>query len=120
MRKKNRLSKNYLERIPCRGEKISWETDEKGMAVLAVENKGIFNRAAQKLLKKPRISYIHLDGFGTFVWEKIDGKKDIIAIGAEVSAEFGEKAEPLYERLAQYFRILESYDFICFENEPCR
>ena len=27
---------------------------------------------------------------------------------------FGEKAEPLYERLSQYFQILENYKFITF------
>ena len=30
---------------------------------------------AQKLLKKPKISYIHLDERGSFIWLKIDGEK---------------------------------------------
>ena len=30
----------------------------------------------------------------------------------ELYEEFGEKANPLYERLAMFFRVLESYKFI--------
>ena len=49
---------------------------------------------------------------GSFVWPHLDGDKDILEIGKLVEAEFGEKANPLYERLAMFFRILESYKFI--------
>ena len=42
----------------------------------------------------------------------IDGKKNIIELGEDVDKKFGEKANPLYERLAKYFQILDSYGFI--------
>lgn len=116
-KKKNVISENYLERIPVRPEGIEWTTGEDGLVTLSVENKGIFNRIAQKLLKKPKISYIHLDENGSFVWPRIDGKRDIIAIGKLVEAHFGEKANPLYERLATYFQILESYNFIEWKDK---
>ncbi len=107
-------NKNYLSQIPKRNETISWKTDDKGIVTLEIENKGVMNRICQKLFKKPKISYIHLDQMGSFVWPIIDGKKDIIEIGKFVEEHFGEKANPLYERLAQYFKILESYGFIKF------
>ena len=81
---------------------------------MEIENKGFFNRAAQKLFKKPRISYVHLDETGSFVWPLIDGEKTIFEIGKEVEKRFGEESAPLYERLAKYFQILESYRFIKF------
>lgn len=105
---------NYLEKIPVRKSEIKWNTDEKGNVTLEIENKGFFNFLAQKLLKKPRVSYIHLDEMGSFVWPLIDGEKDIFAIGKEVETHFGEKANPLYERLSQYFEILKNYKFIEF------
>lgn len=113
---KNKEKENYLEKIPVRSEEIKWSSDEQGIVILEKENKGIVNRMAQKLLKKPRISYIHLDETGSFVWPLIDGKKTIIDIGVYVKNHFGEKAEPLYERLAKYFQVLESYGFIEFKN----
>lgn len=66
----------------------------------------------QKLLNKPRISQVHLEEFGSFIWMEIDGKKTLISISEEVHKEFGEKAEPLLPRLVQYFRILENNSFI--------
>lgn len=106
---------NLLEFVPER--KIErFSEDEKGIVTLEIENKGVFNRIAQKLFKKPKISYVHLDEMGSFVWPLIDGEKDITEIGKAVKEHFGEKAEPLYERLAKYFQILESYGFISFKN----
>ena len=107
-----KISANYLDFRPSHKEGLKWSTDEKGIVTLEIENKGIFNKIAQKLFKKPKISYVHLDEFGSFVWPLIDGEKDITKIGTFVKDHFGEKAEPLYERLAKYFQILESYNFI--------
>ncbi len=108
-------SENYLEKIPFRNDKISWTVDEKGIVTLEIENKGMFNRLAQKFLKKPKITYIHLDELGSFSWQMTDGEKDILAIGNNVKEKFGEKAEPLYERLAKFFQIVHSYGFIKFK-----
>lgn len=112
MSKKN--SKNYLEFVPIR--KIERFSEENDVITLEIENKGIFNRVAQKLLKKPKISYIHLDEMGSFVWPLIDGERNITDIGVFVKEHFGEKAEPLYERLAKYFKVLESYGFVEFKK----
>ncbi len=111
-KKQNVISKNYLEKIPVRKEGLEWATDEEGKVTLYIKNEGLMNRVAQKLFKKPKVSQVHLDEIGNFVWPILDGEKDIIALGELVKAEFGEKAEPLYERLAKYFQILESYKFI--------
>ncbi len=110
--KKKKLDKNYLEKIPVHPEGIPWKTDENGIVTLEIENKGAMNRIAQKLFKKPKVSYIHLDKTGSFVWPLIDGKKTITELGKEVDAHFGEEAHPLYERLATFFNILDSYKFI--------
>lgn len=114
MKKKNLLDKNYLEKKPYRNENINFSVDGEGKVTLEIENKGVFNRIFQLLLKKPKITYIHLDEMGSFVWPIIDGEKTITDVGAFVKEHFGEKAEPLYERLAKYFQILESYGFIKF------
>ena len=115
--KKNKAEKeNYLERVPIRREDIGFKTDENGLVTLEIENKGLFNRIAQKLFKKPRVSYIHLDEMGSFIWPIVDGEKSIYDLSFFVDKHFGEKAHPLYERLAQYFRILESYGFIVWKR----
>ena len=108
----NKKKENYLNVIPIRRADIKWSEDKEGIITLIIENKGIFNKIAQKLFKKPPISYVHLDKFGSFVWQRIDGKKDVYQIAAEVLDEFGEEANPLYGRIVKYFNILESYGFV--------
>lgn len=110
--KKKELSQNYLELCPSYIEGIDWSADKKGMVTLYIENKGFFNRLAQKLFHKPKVSQIHLDALGSFIWPLLDGNTNIIQLGEKVDAYFGEKAAPLYERLAKFFQILESYHFI--------
>ena len=112
MKNKKMTSQNYLEKKPVHTEGIGWSKDEKGVVTLEVHNKGVFNFIAQKFFNRPKVSYIHLDEMGSFVWPLIDGEKDIIEIGKLVENEFGEKANPLYERLVHFFRVLESYKFI--------
>lgn len=116
MKKADKQKENYLEKIPVRSEKIAWSTDENGIVTLEIENKGIFNTIAQKVLKKPRISYVHLDATGSFVWPLIDGEKNIEELGKYVEEKFGEEAYPLYERLAKYFQILDSYGFLYMKD----
>lgn len=113
MKNKKTTNENYLEKVPVIKQGLKWSESD-GKVTLEKENTGIANRIAQKLLKKPRVSYIHLDETGSFIWLQIDGEKDIIAIGEAVKAQLGEKAEPLYERLAQYIKTLEHYGFTEF------
>lgn len=117
MKKKNIILENYLDKKPMRPEFLNWKKDDNGVVTLEVQNKGIFNRIAQKLLKKPKISYIHLDEMGSFIWPLLDGKKTIMELGEDVEKKFGKDAHPLYERLAKYFQILESYGFISWNTE---
>lgn len=111
-RNKKAVSGNYLDYIPVHNEKYKYSIDDSGNVIIFIENTGLFNRIAQKCFKKPEVSQIHLDEMGNFIWPLIDGKRSILDISKLVHEEFGEKAEPLYNRLVQYIRNLESYEFI--------
>ena len=111
-KKKEIIKEKYLERIPKRPDKYEYTVGEDGIVTLSIENKGVFNKIAQKLLRKPKISYVHLDEMGSFIYPLMDGKMNITEIGKLVDKKFGEEAHPLYERLAKYFQILDSYGFV--------
>lgn len=111
-KKKEVLAENYLERIPKRSTWFQWSCDDKNKVTLYIENKGVFHWIAQKLFFKPKVSQVHLDELGSFLWPLIDGEKNIIQLGELVETKFGEEAHPLYERLVKYFQILDSYHFI--------
>ena len=109
-------SVNYLDKVPARNEKYTWTQNEEGIVTIEVPNKGVFHYLAQKLLKKPPVTYVHLDKTGSFVWPLLDGVQDVYALGKKVEEAFGEEAHPLYERLVKYFQILESYGFIVWNK----
>ena len=106
---------NYLDYVPAVSPRHTWDVEENGSVTIHMEHRGVYATIAQKLFHRPRVSHIHLDEMGSFVWPLMDGEKDIIKLGELVEAEFGEEANPLYERLAKFFQILDSYNFISWK-----
>lgn len=103
---------NFLDYVFIKNPELKWEIDKDGNVTLFQENKGLFNLIAQKIFKKPKISQIHMEEMGSFIWPLIDGKASVFEIGKNVSEHFGESAEPLYERLSVYMKQLCDYNFI--------
>lgn len=99
---------NYLEFVPKHKEEHTWNINEQGAVTIFVVNKGVFNRIAQKFFNRPKVSQIHLEEMGSYIWPLIDGKRNIMDIGELVKEHFGEAAEPLYPRLVQYIKMLEN------------
>ncbi len=108
------MKNNFLDRIPKVKEGLKWEKGEDEAVTIFVENKGFFNRLFQLILKKPKVTQIHLEEFGSFIWICINGNDSIYDIGRLVGERFGDKAEPLYPRLAEYMKMLADYGFITF------
>jgi hypothetical protein len=93
------------------------ERNRNGHVEVLVEHTGVMNRIAQKLFRKPRKSRIELDDFGSFVYLQMDGKKNVYEIAQAVREKFGEKAEPLYERLSRFVKILHDEHYIVYVNK---
>lgn len=108
---------NYLDYVPKHNMLFPYTVKENGRVEVKVANRGMFNRIAQILFKRPKYSYIELDEFGTFVWQQIDGKRTIYDICMLIRDKFGEAAEPLFERATQFFQILRKNAFIVYENK---
>lgn len=106
--------RNYLEQIPVKNPEFPWKENEQGIVTVDMVHKGLFDKLAQKLWITPKVSHIKLDRFGSFVWKQMDGNRNIIAIGALVREEFGDQAEPLYERLAKFVKMLRDNRFVIF------
>ncbi len=106
------MAENFLDKKPTIKPGLAWQKDPDGSVVIQRENTGFTNRLFQLLFKKPKISYIHLDETGSFIWPLIDGERDIFCIGEALKNHLGDKAEPLYERLIQYFNTLEANGFV--------
>lgn len=109
-------SENLLDYKPHRNALFPWKIGKNGHVLVVVEHKGIADRLVQVLLKKTRYSDIELDDLGSFVWQKLDGETSVYEIGQMVKEKFGDKAEPLYERLGNYIKILHENKFIVYKD----
>ncbi len=108
---------NLLDYVPRHNSLHTYTKNEKGNVELRVENRGFFNGVAQKFFGTPRYSSIELVGLGSFVWETIDGKRTVYDIGQLVKEKYGDEAELLYERLAEYIKTLHKLGYIVYENK---
>lgn len=100
---------NYLDRVPR--IIVKWRLREDGLAELTAENTGFFNRLAQLMFKRPRISYIKHD---SLVFKHIDGIRTVYDIGQLLGENYEETGYQLYERLYRYFEILRRNRYIKF------
>lgn len=109
--------KNFMDFIPVCNPEYTWDADRKGKVTVHVVNKGFYNRIAQKVFKRPPVSHIALDKYGSFVWQQMDGKRNVYEISKLVSERFGKEAEPLIDRLVKYIQILYQNKFIGYVKE---
>lgn len=108
---------NLLDLVPV--HTVRFETDAEGLIVLLKPK--FTNRLLQKyLLPRMRRPFfrITLDELGSFVWSRCDGKCTVRRLAELHKQRFGEKAEPLYDRLTLFLQTLEHNRFIRFEGIP--
>jgi hypothetical protein len=106
---------NLLELIP--DQNIRSEKSEDGFSVLLKPKyrHPWFVKHVLPRMKNPNYR-IKLDDIGTFIWDLCDGRNNVEQIGSQLKQKFGEKVEPLYERLRIFFQNLEKNRFITFKN----
>lgn len=115
MSKKIKKSDNFLDLVPVKNESKQWKFNDDNMVQIIIPRDGILDKIVRVIFKTPKVMKIDLDDLGTTVWTAIDGKKTVEEIGKIVKLKFGEKAEPLYQRLGTYINILRNNKFITLE-----
>jgi hypothetical protein len=60
----------------------------------------------QRRLKNPHVK-VRLDDVGTAVWLGCDGQTSLAQIGRDLQARFGERVEPIWDRLALFVRQMK-------------
>lgn len=113
----NKHQDNFLDYIPAVSQRHSWDADTDGIVTIHMVHRGFYASIAQRFFHRPRVSHITLDRNGSFVFRCIDGKRTVGEIARSVKEEFGPEAEPLYDRLTQYLKILYNNGFIYFQGK---
>jgi hypothetical protein len=111
MKKSRSRFRDLLDSTPKRN--LQWEVDENGLTVLIVPR--FTNPLAVKWVV-PRLSKpdfrLKLDALGTFVWDRCDGMTPVSTIAENMRREFGETAEPVYERVVAFVSRLQRERFL--------
>ena len=89
--------------------------DETGIVTLTKEWTGFYNRIAQRFFHRPRVSHIDLDGYGSFIWKLIDGKRTVYDISRKLDEAYPGMEESL-PRLIKFLEILRDHHFIVWKN----
>lgn len=106
MRKK-RGCDNIIYYIPYKNPNFKSRVNDEGNVVITIPNKGIMNKISQVLYFTPKESQLKLDKLGSFVWQRIDNRKNIDEIAKSIQSDYKGDFEPLYERLTIFLKLLQ-------------
>jgi hypothetical protein len=114
-RKKIDTSINYLELTPVRN--YDHVIEENGLVSVFVPKFDIkwIDTMMSRIIKS-RFFKAKLDEFGTATWLEMDGYKSVQLISSHLSQKFGEKINPVDERLTKFLTELYKYNFITFKE----
>ena len=103
-----------LQIIPVISDKIDWDADDSGLVTIRYEYADFVDKFSNFFRKEklPAIKTMQLEKYGSFIFTHIDGKKTFREIADELSAEYGDSVEPLYERFLDYVRALWEKHYI--------
>lgn len=113
----SKKNNNYLDFIPIINPQNDWSEDEEGIVTIHMVHRGFYAAIAQKFFHTPRVSHIKLDEYGSFLWKELDGRRSVGQLAQRMKEQFGDKAEPLYDRLVHYMQILHNNKFILFQGK---
>lgn len=114
-KKKIDSSINYLELTPKRiYEHIVEDFGKVSVLVPKFKNKILVNFLMPRL-KSPYIK-AKLDDFGSLTWLEMDGNKKVSDISQALTNKFGDKVQPVNERLTKFLTQLYKYNFITFKE----
>jgi len=114
-RKKIDTTINYLELTPVRN--YDHVIEDSGLISVLVPKFDIkwLDKIMSNIIKS-RFFKAKLDEFGTETWLEMDGNKSVHLISEHLSRKFGEKINPVDERLTKFLSELYKYNFITFKE----
>jgi hypothetical protein len=106
---------NYLELRPIR--RINEEVDPQNLVTVLIPKftSQFAKKFVQPIIKSPFIK-LKLDDLGSASWLAIDGIKSVGDICKELVEKFGDKIQPVEERLTKFLTQLYEHRLITFEE----
>lgn len=119
--RKNSARKNYMDMIAIHTPKLRWHVLENGMVEISMVHRGFYDRIAQQVFHKPRVSRIMLDCYGSKLWLAVDGEHTVYDIVQYMIYAFPAEEDGMLERVVAFMRILQRQRFVeIYGNENKR
>jgi len=114
-RKKIDTTINYLELTPVRN--YDHVIEDSGLISVLVPKFDIkwLDKIMSNIIKS-RFFKAKLDEFGTETWLEMDGTKSVQTVSEHLQKKFGDKINPVNERLTKFLSELYKYNFITFKE----
>jgi hypothetical protein len=114
-RKKTDSSINYLGLTPIRN--YDHMIEDNGFVSVFVPKFDIkwLDKIMSKIIKS-RFFKAKLDEFGSETWLEMDGNSSVQLISERLIKKFGDKINPVEERLTKFLSELYKYNFITFKE----
>ena len=77
-----------MDFIVVKNPEIEYETNDKGQVTVMIEWRGFYHRIAQRFFKRPKVSAIKLDDYGSFLWQSINDQKTVHQLSLDLQSQF--------------------------------
>ena len=111
------MTRDYFDLVPVIKETHSWKMDLNKNVIIHVNKQGILHRIAANVFRRPKEQVVELDGYGSLVWQKINGKRTVGDIVEELMGELGEEATLARRRAALFMEMLRIHGLIRFAGQ---
>ena len=86
---------------------VELQCDDTGAYVERERSRSLLGRLLERWLRVPRPVRVELDEFGAAAWKAMCGGVPVRQVGEALRREFGDDAEPLWERLGEFLAMAE-------------
>lgn len=99
---------DVLNIVYKRTGQFEYEVDENNIVTILERQDHKIQKFFRKIrFKIPETKNITLDEYGSFIFLRIDGKRNVKELGECLEAEFGDKVSPLYERMLLFLNHID-------------
>ena len=110
---------NLLDVIFRVSNKLLYKVNEEGIVTVLIKQDHMIQSFFRKLrVKIPEYRRITMDELGSYTFLQIDGHKTVREIGEALEVKFGDKVQPLYERLSLFLTHIQERCHYIEEVKP--
>nr|SFZ88779.1 FIG00906203: hypothetical protein [Loigolactobacillus rennini] len=107
-KKKEKMTTEDLKQLVFeKNDAVQYRLKKGQVTIIRPQNHPIQNFFRKLHMRIPEKTYLDLDEYGSFVFKKINGRRNVYEIGQELAKKYQGADEYLYSRLLLYLQHIE-------------